>query len=266
MLSEASSSGVAECSTGGAPPGPSGPRATRSIAASVCLAWRNTQALPAVVLGRMAILLAIPRELRRLAVAHHEAGHAVFAWRYGVQLRDPGVLLHPDLDRLLDAEGEEGQQLGTAHFDSQVWPGERNRILSQGSSSQLHESELRSLEWRADIDAACCLSGPLAERRFLRLRGYPPQRNLLPGGEADYVGAERSLQEASGDASVSFALYLVYQSNRRALSHPRTWSAVQALAVELDKQGQIGPDEAEEIITAAKPPRARRPRFCTFLG
>ncbi len=214
------------------------------------------------------------------ASAYHEAGHAVFAWRYRNMIREGGVSI--------DAHG-----LGQCHTRWQIFPGEGAAIYKTPDCA-LRELVWHNYLWHAKAQATELLAGWLSEHHY-HGRGHNniPEDEIIIAledltelgiegyiedfGDLDDVAAtvftfaevrlaERSkatLQELDKEDVGEIISYIRQMERRvkRALHHPRTWRAITSLAAALLERNHIGPEEAEAIIESAGAPRPKLPSF-----
>lgn len=189
-------------------------------------------------------------EVTHRAVAFHEAGHVVFAWRHGVMLRGPVTILRS------------GSNLGHTPLDRQTWPG--CGALVREHTGEGAEVVRAAFERNVKEDLEICLAGPLAEKRHRRLR-TPPGSLWLPGGSGDREMIDAVIQEVAaaedwpkaGDAHHSRAGLLVGLTAvrvSRLLRYPRTWAAVEVIADALAKGRTLEPEEADALLQHLDPP------------
>ena len=194
-------------------------------------------------------------ELHLLAAAHHEAGHAVMGWRYFEFVRERGIIVHTD-------------NSGNAHIGSKVWPGEGDAM--RAVSDPDHRSlAMDALRWRVEADVSVSLGGPIAEKIFgyrngiylrpLELPEPDEYSDVVANAESDYEvdepwgdeeGACRALCELANPPRLRMETRRV----SRLLRYPKTWSAVEALALPLAKTRFLSDEEANEILRKAAPP------------
>src|SRR5271167_4070534 len=106
--------------------------------------------------------MAKTRPLDINAVAYHEAGHAVFAWRHHTCIRERGITLNAD-------------HTGATHvLPHNVLPGLAKVMRAEGPEIW------GGWKWRAELTMAELLAGPLAEKRFRGIRHRSGQTSL-PG-------------------------------------------------------------------------------------
>ena len=189
--------------------------------------------------------------------AIHEAGHAVFCWRYGYLMSNrcgDGVLI-------------DGEFSGMVHMQSQIYSG-------IGEQLPRNRERWRRVYAEAMAEAEISFAGPQAERRYLRLRGRPIRPLMLKSalddqwwgleeaeesGETlgDTASAIRVLSEFVQHEELLAALRLSRDRVTRLLRHPQTWTAVEAVADGLLAHGHLDSEQTEAIIESVSPPQER---------
>ena len=201
-------------------------------------------------------------ELHLLGAAHHEAGHAVMGWRYGEWVRERGIVVHSD-------------HLGEAHVRCKVWPGTGDATRAMGDPDD-RSLAMDALRWCVEADVRICLGGPIAEKIFLHRNGIHLLPLELPEPDEYSTWVENASEsndewnEPWNDTQVACRalceladpprLRLEARRVSRLLRYPKTWSAVEALALPLAKTGFLSDDEAYEILQSAASPTSSFPR------
>jgi hypothetical protein len=192
-----------------------------------------------------------------LAAAYHEAGHTVFALRHGVTLREQGVWIN--------AEG-----FGATHYH-RVDPAEVEAAKRNASGE---DWTLYCCQLQAEVEIA--IAGWLAEFRYHGVDALADRFVRIAAEEAigcvaveqgndisvaanviaAYFRAERGTAEVRVDEVVG-ACNAVKSDLARALRRPRTWQAVETVALALVERHHLSPHQVEEIVTAIPLPRAK---------
>jgi hypothetical protein len=180
------------------------------------------------------------------AVAYHEAGHAVVGWKFRNTLRSEGVFVDRDNvgAGLCDHLPVTKPYMALATFthyrkQPEIW---RHYTLA--------------IHW----EVMGLLAGPMAEKRFCKIRGSglasgmdDTERARLYYGfleAAKHGRQEPTRQDLHGDG-IDLWLWLTQQRTARLLQSPSVWRAVQRLARELVRHGHVTAEKAERIIAGA---------------
>jgi len=198
------------------------------------------------------------------ALAYQEAGHSVFAWRYGYMQREGGL------------------EIGNDGVDS------RSPIrseISSGVGQRLPPYSLARLnfERRSRVEAEIFLAGPLSEWRARRLRGeligpFEVERRhhsvLLADELLSALGeAARVLGEFVSENEVVDGLRKTRDRVSRLLRQRETWRATELIAKTLLEERRLSVERTEALIFSVAPPRdlwssfgRRRPQeSCPFV-
>jgi len=163
------------------------------------------------------------------ATAHHEAGHAVMAFKCRNSIRGD-VWIDRRRNGAVPTKDE-----------SDV------RVMERCRSNPKDWIWFESRVWH---DLFTTLSGPLAEVRFLN--GGRSPSGIPKGDTPDLIRVWEYLNLLGcGD----FTLWLACNKVRRDLRHPRVWSAVEALAGVLMQKGRISADETEDLFSRNRVPQ-----------
>ncbi len=153
-----------------------------------------------------------------LAVAYHEAGHAVVSWQLGVPLRRTGVTIIPH-----------GSTAGATHH----W-----QVVGRDVEWDLSDRNRLRTEKLVQI----CLAGNVAQRRF------DPRSVRGVHADSDHQQAVDALIRWSTPRELEVWVKLLYLRTEQLLANANAWRAVERLAEALVQQGRIRGKEATEII------------------
>jgi len=168
------------------------------------------------------------------ASAYHQAGHAVFAFRYGIGIKEPGILVN-------HRTGD-----GICNFETSIQEGDGQRLASLNRPDLL-----ASFRKRAERDIDVCLAGPLAEKRIRLLL----KAHSLPFCPQDVQTARQILREAfparpGHEVLLQIAIHRMY----RLFRNRKTWGAVETLAAQVTERGHLSPKETAEILHRCRLP------------
>jgi hypothetical protein len=217
-------------------------------------------------------------DLLRRHTAYHEAGHAVFAWRQGIMIREGGVIV-----------GNWGD--GVCHAGIQVCLGEERYWAAS-------PNRWRYFVWKAEGEAAFLLAGPLATHRYKKRCQFSTDMEWFEeeldeaffgiqcDGLEGYLEAQNEINDAvqiiislgevrlgetgkSDFQSLNSEDYFEIRTRigrierrvKRALRHPRTWAAITSVAEVLINTGFVDWEDVDDIIEAENPPRSPYPRW-----
>lgn len=178
----------------------------------------------------------IQKRGRRRLTCHHEAGHAVAAWRLGLKVRRVTIVPGADYD-------------GFAEHDSPL----------RGIRLDLDDSDRARM--RAEKAIMVCLAGTIAQRRFA------PRSVRVWHGEGDRdLAADLALRlNGSGEAATA---YLRWLDLRTADLIEATWDSVQSLANALlevktlnGRAARAAMDQPRAVALAARMARAAMPKI-----
>lgn len=175
------------------------------------------------------------------ATAHHEAGHAVMAYRF--RMWGPECVVTIDL-------GNPGR--GSTRWRRRVWPCQAAEMRLRGGATWLnwqHRAEQNIIEF---------LAGPLAEMRYVRGR-FP--RGVLSGDGSDFGAINDMIGTLIDDPPDTqrwrFYAQVIQIDAVRALRERRTWGALEELAGLLISRGTASGAVTEELFRQWKVPRVR---------
>lgn len=146
--------------------------------------------------------------------AIHEAGHAVMAWYYGILAEEIYV---------------------TDNYNSVC-------ILPP------------PMFFDAEEEVCIALAGPLAEKRYLKIRG-----NYLPSSEGDINNAIETLK-LHGIQKPELYLLFASLTVKRYLRNQKTWLAISKIADALMLDNLLNEQNVLNIFKSIKPPQKRNNR------
>jgi hypothetical protein len=166
-----------------------------------------------------------------VALAYHEAGHAVFCWRNGRSLGRFGMILNPH-DRI---------GLCTLRW-----------IVGTEKRAHLYEN-LRPEEEFVYTDLEFLISGPAAQDKFWKSMSKPTCG--FGSSWADYDAAKYIIEKKWCKDNPDSFLKKEYRRVSRLLDHPRTWKAVEGVVHALLKFQYLNDEQLNSIIEKIKPPK-----------
>ncbi len=172
-----------------------------------------------------------------LASAYHEAGHAVIAWRHHIWVRERGITLNDDLS-------------GNCHVHRKAFPGLLNMFKNSNNPRLIKGYRL---DIQADVEI--CLAGPLAEKRFRKIRNSNGKL-LFPGAEDDLNQAMAFLEDI-GINPDGLYLFFACQKVNRLLRYSKTWVAVTQVAEALMSRKFLESEEVYQMLADINPPREK---------
>jgi hypothetical protein len=196
---------------------------------------------------------------QNMHAAHHEAGHAVVAYRHNNWVRERGVWI------------EDGG--GGCHTRAQAWPGEGKRTAPEYWQAYLHRLEGDIQEYQAGWLAEVCpaiYNGPAGPRTADDVREALWDNHCVePGGDewddlataAYYLADARKAEVGRDDLSTldeEFIVNWYLRIQSRVLEYiwePPTWNAISTVAGELMVKGKLSEEEADAILERISPPQ-----------
>jgi hypothetical protein len=175
-------------------------------------------------------------DLNRRITAHHEAAHAVIAFRYGMPIEVVAVC----------KAGPLHGYVRTTH-PALLW-----KALKKGARALTWPAVLRDTERHA----MSLLAGGVAEAK---LHGTPLRSHFCESDlhkchalchvlslYADWLIEERGMSVPRIDADAM--ANALRRRTARILSHPTTWRAVTALAADLETWGRLSGEDAADVV------------------
>jgi hypothetical protein len=182
-------------------------------------------------------------------VAYHEAGHAVAAWRWGIDCL--GITIVPDEHRRGHCQIPVCPWLRDANFQ-ELWP-------------TLDDEVRRGLDRSVEHAQYVLFAGPLAEVRCQGWRRPPGQWWGPTAHPTDDIRRAWDLEEklallhgnVLGEDARLFAHMLMHSTVDRWLRRPNVWRAVTALATRLEEERSLDGDALYTFFTGCG---VRQPR------
>jgi len=169
---------------------------------------------------------------RAISSAYHEAGHAVFVWRWRDHYFDHfGITLNPQ------------NQVGLC---TQNW-------MRDKESKTIEDLSLYS---QADINFL--LAGVAAENRLFSFYSMKPSKIKNYWADYDWAIWLAKLIYGIQESEAEDILRKTYRNVSKVLRHPKTWAAVEAIAEALLIYNYLDNKTAYEIISRINPPRPSR--------
>ena len=157
------------------------------------------------------------------AIAYHEAGHAVAAWRTGVRIKALSIVPQDDTD---------GRMTHVQYFKGQ----------------EVEASNSEATRRRIENMAIVCCAGGWAQRRF------HPRSQWRIGTQGDYAQCEDLLSRLVGYTDTAQAYFNLIDLQARDLIYgAHNWPLVEVLAAALiDQQEMTGKQVRETLIEAER--------------
>ena len=155
------------------------------------------------------------------SIAYHEAGHAVVAWRVGVEAKSLSIISEP---------GSKGRYIHKPYFTD---------ITPEYDTSPRAERRLKNM-------VLVCFAGEIAQRRFNsgEWRDYH--------GERDFDQAVDLLNYLAGsEDDLQAHINAIHLQAQQMVEDPSVWLCIGALAAALLEHGELSGTETVRIIRDA---------------